>query len=64
MSKKFKPVKICSKCQGHDNDCTLCEGTGVALYDEENEDARQMLFPETSDEVESWLDESEEEEDE
>lgn len=61
-SKKFKPVKLCPKCQGHNDDCNICEGTGVALYDEDNAEAKQMLFPETSEEVENWIEEDDDDE--
>lgn len=31
------PTKKCS-CKGENENCPICEGTGIILYDEENDD--------------------------
>lgn len=47
--KKFKPVHICSICQGDDPECEMCEGTGVMLLDEDNQEAQIFLNNENFD---------------
>ena len=65
MSKKFKPTKMCPRCQGHDDNCKVCEGTGVSLFDEDNDDLNSMnYFPETVDDIIEFEDDLEEEDDE
>ena len=45
-SNRFKPVKTCHICQGEDSLCEVCEGTGIVLLDEDNQDIAQMFFNE------------------
>lgn len=47
--KKFKPVNICHICQGDDPECDMCEGTGVMLLDEDNQEAQIFLNNENFD---------------
>lgn len=57
-NKKFKPTRMCTKCNGNDLDCTVCEGTGVILQDEDNHETTIFLdidsFSEEDDDLEDY----------
>lgn len=60
--KKFKDTILCTLCKGEDNDCPLCEGTGVMLYDEKNSDAKEIFFSDIGYENENLLEDDDREE--
>lgn len=39
MSKKEKQCK----CKGQDENCPICEGTGIVLFDEKMDDALEIM---------------------
>ena len=46
MSNKNTKIHVCKVCKGKNPECTACDGTGVALMDEESLDAK--LFSESN----------------